>query len=321
MKNSFPQKNVRRGADLKPALENNAMVFNSDYIANKLLALRWHCPSVAISSIGKSVMGRPLLAACFGVGERRVLFSASHHANEWITSLILLKFMQELCEKSKENGELYGFPANEILNNATLCFVPLINPDGVDLAVGSLRSGRYFSRAKKIAEAYPAIPFPTGWKANIVGTDLNLQYPAGWEEAKRVKYALGMTKPAPRDFVGGTPLSEPESRALADFTERLSPDTIIALHSQGKVIYWKYADLEPQGSRRLGVKLARASGYELSETPAASGSAGYKDWFIKNFDRPGYTLELGMGENPLPLEQFDKIYADTAPMLTIAAIG
>ncbi len=28
---------------------------------------------------------------------------------------------------------------------------------------------------------------------------------------------------------------------------------------------------------------------------------GYKDWFIQDFNRPGYTLELGEGQNPLPM--------------------
>ena len=44
--------------------------------------------------------------------------------------------------------------------------------------------------------------FQVGWKANINGVDLNLQFPAGWENAKEIKYAQGFTKPAPRDFVG-----------------------------------------------------------------------------------------------------------------------
>ena len=46
----------------------------------------------------------------------------------------------------------------------------------------------------------------------------------------------------------------------------------------------------------------------MEETPGASGYAGYKDWFIEEYDRPGYTVEAGMGENPLPMKQFERIY-------------
>ena len=59
------------------------------------------------------------------------------------------------------------------------------------------------------------------------------------------------------------------------------------------------------------------SGYTLEDTPFASGFAGYKDWFIQDFDRPGYTIEVGHGENPLPPEQFDEIYAKNLGILTL----
>ena len=53
----------------------------------------------------------------------------------------------------------------------------------------------------------------------------------------------------------------------------------------------------------------------MEETPGASGYAGYKDWFIEEYDRPGYTVEAGMGENPLPMTQFERIYHDNKGIL------
>ena len=55
----------------------------------------------------------------------------------------------------------------------------------------------------------------------------------------------------------------------------------------------------------------------MEVTPAASGYAGYKDWFIQQFNRPGYTIEVGIGENPLPLSQFEEIYRDNMGILTL----
>ncbi len=293
----------------------------SDTVFNEMNSLAEKFGAAAPSVFGRSVMGKPLLYMCAGYGPRKVLYSASHHANEWITSLVLLKFMKELFEKSNVNGHIGNFYAKDLLNKVTLYFAPLINPDGVDLVLGKISYGKYFEQAKKIAANYPFIPFPSGWKANIEGTDLNLQYPANWKKAKQIKSGLGFASPSPRDFVGAAPLSAPESRALANFLRNINPDTVLALHSQGNEIYWKFAGCEPAGAFELGQRLAQASGYELSQTPPESDNAGFKDWFIQDFGRPGYTVEMGLGENPLPLSQFETVYAQMEPLLAYAANG
>ena len=196
-------------------------------------------PFVYLSSFGRSVMGKELLYICAGRGSRTVFYSASHHANEWITTLVLLKFMTELFEKSQTGGSVGGFPAASLLENARLCFAPLVNPDGVDLVLGALKSGPSYNYAVRISQDYPQIPFPEGWKANIEGIDLNLQYPANWELAREIKFAQGFVSPAPRDYVGSAPLVAPESNQLAGFTRQLDPSVILALHTQGEVIYWR----------------------------------------------------------------------------------
>lgn len=63
--------------------------------------------------------------------------------------------------------------------------------------------------------------------------------------------------------------------------------------------------------------MGEASGYSVEETPSLSGYAGYKDWFIQTYDRPGYTIEVGQGTSPLPLSQFDGIYADNLGILVL----
>ena len=96
---------------------------------------------------------------------------------------------------------------------------------------------------------------------------------------------------------------------------------MLAYHTQGKVIYWQFDNIEVPGAKELGEEFARLSGYELADTPYESSFAGYKDWFIQQFRRPGYTIEVGEGENPLPIEQFDEIYEANLPILVRAAQG
>lgn len=154
-----------------------------------------------------------------------------------------------------------------------------------------------------------------------MGVDLNLQYPAGWLTAREIKFSQGYTRPAPRDYVGRAPLNQRESLALAQYTEMVDPTLVLAYHTQGRQIFWQFEDYEIPGARDLAEEFARLSGYGLDRVPYQSGFAGYKDWFIQAFRRPGFTIEAGEGKNPLPLSQFPQIYRDNLGILMTAALG
>ena len=282
------------------------------------LAARY--PFIGTGEIGRSVMGRPLWRMNLGSGENRVLYNAGFHANEWICTPLLLKFVEDLAAAFASGGRIFSVSAAELMDYASIYLVPAVNPDGIDLVTGELQSGEYYAAARRIAADYPQFSFPEGWKANIAGTDLNLQYPAGWEQARANKAAQGIVSPAPADYVGPSPLSAPEARAMYDYTLALDPSLILAYHTQGQVIYWKFLDYEPDNSRQIAATFSAVSGYGVEETPYASGFAGYKDWFIQQFDRPGYTIEAGLGVNPLPISQFDRIYRDNLGILTMGAL-
>ena len=265
---------------------------------------------------------RPLRTLVIGRGPRKVLYTAAHHANEWITAPVILKFVEELAQAIQNGGQIFGVEGKELEERVTIYTVPMVNPDGVDLVTGVIRPGQaQYEMAATLSQNYPTIPFPDGWKANLLGVDLNLNYPAGWLQAREIKYSQGYDRPGPRDFVGRAPLNQLETRALAGYTEFLDPDLVLAYHTQGEVIYWQFQDIEVPGARELGERLAQVSGYTLDETPYESAFAGYKDWFIKYFRRPGYTVEVGSGINPLPLSEFDRIYRDNLGILVTAALG
>lgn len=279
-------------------------------------------PFLEVEKLTDTAFGRPVWAMVMGEGDRHVLYTAAHHANEWITATLLLKFAEDVAEAYQTDGVIYGVRAKDLLSQTMIHLVPMVDPDGVDLVTGAiaLRTPEY-DRARQIAGDFPDIPFPDGWKANLNGVDLNLQYPAGWMIARELKFSQGFDRPAPRDYVGRAPLNQKESGALADYTEEVDPELILAYHTQGKVIYWQFRDYQVPGAKMLGEEFARLSGYELADVPYESSFAGYKDWFIQRFRRPGYTIEAGSGENPLPIEQFGEIFRDNLPILVTAATG
>lgn len=291
--------------------------FSSKEITARLRALG---NAAQVFPIGFSAEGTPMLCARFGSGSRRVFISAAHHGNEWITALLLLRFAEEYAA-ARDGARLGGTDASTLRGAATAYLLPLVDPDGADIASGAAEGSFPYGNAKRIASRFPDIPFPRGWKANAKGIDLNLQYPAAWEETRKRKFALGYDKPAPRDYAGNRPVSQPESRALYRFTRRGGFDAVLALHTQGEVIYDRFRGYAPPGSDALAAKLSAASGYPLEATPAESDGGGFKDWFIAEFDRPGFTVECGSGENPLPLSDADGIYRRLLPLLTAFILG
>ena len=168
---------------------------------------------------------------------------------------------------------------------------------------------------KQLLVIFQAFLFQIGWKANILGVDLNLQFPSNWVLARDNKYAQGFIRPAPRDFVGYGPLTEPESLAIYNFTVIHQFEQILAFHTQGEIIFWRYLNLEPANAEKIALEFKKVSGYELDNTADTGSYAGYRDWYIDNYRLPGFTIETGKGVNPLPITQFDKIYNDVIGIL------
>lgn len=295
--------------------------YTSSIMRSNISQLKNRYNFLKVGNIGYSVLGKPLLYIQIGNGTNEVMYSSSIHANEWINSVVLMKFVEDYAKAYEQNGFIYGYSAREVYNKTTIYIVPMLNPDGVDLVTGDIPTNTgVYNNFRDISLRFPSIPFPDGWKANFNGVDLNLQFPAGWENARAIKSAQGYTMPAPRDFVGYGPLTEPEALAIYNFTLVHNFRLILAYHTQGEVIYWKYADYLPEDSQDIGERFAQTSGYTLDLTPPNSAFAGYKDWFIQEYNRPGYTIETGLGENPLPIWQFSKIYNDNIGILVLGAI-
>ena len=108
----------------------------ADRVMDELLS---RYPFIRGRELGKTFFGRPLRALALGDGPRQVLFTAAHHANEWLTATVLLKFAEELAQAMASGGKIWGVPAENIRKLVTVHLVPMVNPDGVDQDTGAIR--------------------------------------------------------------------------------------------------------------------------------------------------------------------------------------
>lgn len=268
---------------------------------NDLEMLQASYPFIQVNSIGSTVLGRSIPVVRLGWGKKEVHYNGSFHANEWITTMLLLKFI-EVYAKAYDSGKKIGsFNIKSLFDSASLWVVPMVNPDGVQLVQGKIDTKtKAYTDALRINRGSRDF---SSWKANIRGVDLNDQFPAHWETEVSRRAAAA---PAPRDYPGTAPLSEPEARAMAEFTKAHNFRLVSAFHTQGEEIYWGYRGLEPNESQLIVTRLVEVSGYEAIRY--VESDAGYKDWFIQEWRRPGFTVECGSGINPLPVSQFWDIW-------------
>lgn len=255
-------------------------------------------PFITVSSIGNSVLGTPINEIRIGNGSRKIHMNASFHANEWITTMVLMVLINKYLLSLTTGNLMRGLNSLNLYEKVELSIVPMVNPDGVDLVL----NGPPINFMEDVLKINDGSNDFLHWKANIRGVDLNKQFPANWGIAGQNKLPLS---PAPRDYPGSAPLTEPEAIAMADLANKNSFDCILAFHTQGEEFYWGYEGHEPPESAAMALEFEQISGYQAIRY--VKSHAGYKDWYIQEFKRPGFTLELGKGINPLPLSQFPKI--------------
>ena len=116
------------------------------------LAARY--PMLAVGEFGRSVLGRPLWYLTLGSGPKLVFYTAAHHANEWITTPLLLTFCEQLCARLGDGGDLEGQNIRDLLSKVTLVLAPAVDPDGIDLVTGAL-DAETTAAAKALAANYP----------------------------------------------------------------------------------------------------------------------------------------------------------------------
>ncbi len=289
-----------------------------DYLQMKKLIDRLceRYPFLSCRSIGRSCAGRDIPCLQIGNSDEYVLFAAATHGSEHITTNLALLFAEQVCEALLRGEEIAGLDARKALYGKGLIIVPRVNPDGCEISIlGERGAGFMASKVRRLCGG----DF-IHWNANLRGVDINHNFSAGWNELRRLEKDSGIYGPAPTRYGGEYPESEPETQALTKLCRGTAVRHALALHTQGEVIYWSFGDMKPRHSEKMAEIFAAESGYALDYPTGLAYGGGFKDWFICEFSRPGFTVEIGKGQNPLPSDTLYSLYRDTEGLFMLAAI-
>ncbi|WP_088072620.1 M14 family metallopeptidase [Gottfriedia luciferensis] len=292
---------------------------NGDYSYDELSAdlqelNAWYPSFTKVEIIGKSVDGRNLYAFKLGTGKSEIFINGSHHAREHMTTNVIMEMLDQYASAYEKNTKINGFDVRKTLSQTSIYFVPMVNPDGVMLVQKGASSAKNPSQVIKLNKGSKNFK---AWKANVRGVDLNRQYPAGWNTLSGNKL-----QPGPDNHKGKKPLSEPEVKALYDFTNRHNFKNTVSYHSSGNIIFWHYNQTGSQMTRdkAIATKLSKQTGYSLVP-PKKGGGGGYKDWYVLAKKRPGFTIEISpyVGNRPVPNSYFSSIMKKNLPIGLILA--
>ena len=227
--------------------------------------------------IGKSLLGRNIYAVKVGDGFPVGIAVYAIHGREWLTSRLALEHFRQGVVGS-------------------VWLVPLANPDGALLSQKGIGSalGKYGG----FLSAYSGGELRL-WKSNARGVDLNVNFDAEW--GKGVK---NVRRRGAENYIGEAPFSEPETRALRDFTLDVSPSYTVSFHTKGEEIYWYFGQSSHTCLRdfTLAQAVSASTGYPLRQTLGSVG--GYKDWCISALQIPALTVECGNDAFRHPLGAF-----------------
>lgn len=279
-------------------------MYTYEQLTEDIAALAARYPElVTAGSIGQSVEGRDIPLLCVGKGERNIILCAAMHAREHETTNCLMYMLERYCRAYEADEWYCGLSYRRVLDAVRFVVVPVLNPDGVVIAQ---QGTPYALQNAKLA----AMPITDGWpgnyycwKANANGVDLN----RNWTYLFNNTYKC--TVPASADYAGPEPMSEPETRAMAELLERTPYYAFCSFHSAGNCLYW----IDSSNSQALRDKLyptasriAQFCGYLLMLNEDVSRAGGYMiNQARAATELPCMTVEIGPYNGYYPYQNYE----------------
>lgn len=171
---------------------------------------------IHLDSIGASIEGRPILAVKIGEaadtpGRPNVLFLATHHAREWVSTEMAMQLIRWLADSLPRS----------LLAQRDIWVIPVENPDGYQYTFTDDRLWRKNRRANA---------------GGTFGVDPNRNYPAFWG----LDDVGSSPTPGAETYRGTQPASEPETQTIVAFHAAHPPVVAVSYHTYSGLVIYPY---------------------------------------------------------------------------------
>lgn len=247
--------------------------------------------------IGKSVEGRDIIALKLSgssskANKANLLLVGGIHAREDFSVMLCMKMLDYYCSYYVEVKTFENYDVKKIIDNTNIHFVPVANPDGLNIVHHGLRASPSYDKLKNMkiwGEDH------TYWKANANGVDLNKNFDDGnWDIRICVP---GTDVPCSDRFKGFKPDSEPETRALINYCRENNFSFMASYHCSGNCTFWAdrgthymFKGLDEKIMDEFNEKFIYRK-TKISDDPAIYG-CGFENWFRARMKRPAFCIEL-----------------------------
>ena len=259
---------------------------------DRLNELQERNQGISVSYIGKSVFERAIPIVTLGdkTAQKSVLYVATHDSTDNICTSALMNFIEEYLNAYERYAQMYQINLRYLYKMRKIYIIPMLNPDGVEYRLNGVCDD---NPIKERVIAYNGSTDFSKWSANGRGVDLSSNY-------NNVEKASAL-------YCGEYAESEPEISAITSFIRYNSEEIegIISLYTSGEKIYIEGEGLCPKRAEHISRLVSRSTGYSVSN----SKTDGLCAWFIKEYGKPSFKIECGMGEKPLSPNQLMNIYS------------
>ena len=275
-------------------------------IHDQLVRIAAEHPRLALlETIGHSLQQRPMLALRLtGKKNRRpwmwghhrkpeVLFLATHHAREWVATVMAMRLIDFLIENYGRDRRI-----THLLDTTQVWIVPVANPDGYQYTFDVERLWRKNLRDND----------GDGRITIADGVDINRNFDAhwGWDDEGSSPVISDGT------YRGSAPDSEPETQAVVDFVQAHDFKFVLSYHTYGDLILypWNWQVQTPSFDDPIFVAQAGTDdqpaiwdsiidqGYDPGVGADLYTTNGdFVDWSYTTAGVPGFTVELTLGQD------------------------